>query len=326
MQLTTSFDIPIHPKPISHGDKILSLGSCFAESMGERMRQSKIDILINPFGTLFHPIPICQLLEAALEEKHLPENMFLKRDGLHFHYWTHSKVVGHSFEELREKLTGEQLLIKKFLIKSDYLILTLGTAWLYELSDTSKAVANCHKQPGKLFSKRLTGIEEMSNYLKKVISLLSGLNPNLEIILTVSPVRHIKDGIPENQLSKSLLRVLCGEFERQFGHIHYFPSYEIMVDELRDYRFYKPDLIHPTEQAEEYIWEKWKISLFPKDTQSLMDQIKSVQLELAHRPLNPKSDAHQKFLKNLKEKLERLNSQFDFSSELEKVNTELSNF
>lgn len=326
MQLTTSFDIPAHPKPISYSNKILSLGSCFAESMGKRMQHSKMDILINPFGTLFHPIPICQLLEAALEDKYLPENMFLERDGMHFHYWTHSQVMGYSFEELRGKLTGERFLSKEYLLNSNYLILTLGTAWLYELAENSEPVANCHKQPSKLFNKRLTGLDEMSNYLNKVFVLLNELNPNLEIILTVSPVRHIKDGIPENQFSKSLLRVLCGDFESQFSHIHYFPSYEIMVDELRDYRFYKPDLIHPTEQAEEYIWEKWKTSLFTKETQALMDQIKSVTLELAHRPLNPKSEAHRKFLRNLKEKLERLNTQFDFSSELEKVNTELSNF
>ncbi len=326
MQWTTSFDIPVHPKPISHTDKILSLGSCFAENMGKRMQESKMDNLINPFGTLFHPIPICQLLESALQDEYLPEDMFLERDGMHFHYWAHSQVMGYSFEELRGKLTGERFLMKEFLLKSNYLILTFGTAWLYELSDTSKPVANCHKQPSKLFNKRLTEYSEMSNYLKKIFSLLNELNPNLEIILTVSPVRHIKDGVPENQLSKSLLRVLCGEFESQFEHIHYFPSYEIMVDELRDYRFYKPDLIHPTDQAEEYIWEKWKTSLFTKESQSLMDQIKSVTLDLAHRPLNPKSETHQKFLRNLKEKLERLDTQFDFSSELEKVNTELSNF
>ncbi|WP_296698901.1 GSCFA domain-containing protein [Algoriphagus sp.] len=326
MQLTTSFDIPSHPALISFNDKILSLGSCFAESMGNKMKELKMDILINPFGTLFHPIPICQLLEAALEEKPFPENMFLERDGMHFHYWTHSQVMGYSFEELRGKLTGQRFLVKEYLLKCDYLILTLGTAWLYELTQSSEAVANCHKQPSKLFTKRLTGLDEMSNYLKKIFTLLKELNPNLKIILTVSPVRHIKDGIPENQFSKSLLRVLCGNLEEQHAQVQYFPSYEIMVDELRDYRFYKPDLIHPTEQAEEYIWEKWKNSLFTKETQNLFDKIKSVKLELEHRPLNPKSEAHKKFLRNLKEKLERLNDQFDFSSELEKVNAELSDF
>lgn len=290
------------------------------------MLENKMDILINPFGTLFHPIPICQLIDAALDDRYLPENLFLERDGMHFHYWAHSQVTGHSFEELRGRLTGERFLTKEYLLSSNYLILTLGTAWLYQMADSSEPVANCHKQPNKLFSKRLTGLEEMSSHLHQVFKKLKEKNPHLEIILTLSPVRHIKDGIPENQMSKSLLRVLCGEFANQYEQVHYFPSYEIMVDELREYRFYKPDLIHPTLQAEDYIWEKWKGSLFTKETQSLFDQISKVNLELAHRPLNPKSAAHQKFLLNLKEKLERLSSQFDFSKELESVNTTLSEF
>lgn len=326
MQWTTSFEIPPHPKPISHTDKILSLGSCFAETMGKRMQELKMDILINPFGTLFHPIPICQLIEAALEDHYLPENMFLERDGMHFHYWAHSQVMGYSFEELRGRLTGERFLTKEYLLSSNYLILTLGTAWLYELAESSEPVANCHKQPGKLFSKRLTGLDEMSNQLARVFQKLQEKNPHLQIILTLSPVRHIKDGIPENQLSKSLLRVLCGEFANDYEQVHYFPSYEIMVDELREYRFYKPDLIHPSLQAEDYIWSKWQNSLFTEESQGLFEKIKSVKLELAHRPLNPKSIAHQKFLQNLKEKLERLNSQIDFSKELETVTHTLSEF
>ncbi|MEN2281020.1 GSCFA domain-containing protein [Algoriphagus sp. SE2] len=326
MQWTTSFEIPSYPNLVSYEDKILSMGSCFAESMGKRMQDSKFDIVINPFGTIFNPIAIQRLLKMALDSSSFPENLYLEREAMHFHYLAHSQVMGYSIEELRGKLSGELSLTKDYLENGNLLILTFGTAWIYELVESGEQVANCHKQPGNLFKKRLLSLEEMTDALTSTISEISEINPHLKLILTVSPVRHIKDGVPENQLSKSLLRVLCGNLEKQFEQVHYFPSYEIMVDELRDYRFYKPDLIHPTEQAEEYIWEKWKTSLFTKETQNLFDQIKSVNLDLAHRPLNPKSEAHQKFLRNLKGKLERLNDQFDFSSELEKVTTELSNF
>lgn len=302
------------------------MGSCFAESMGKKMQDSKFDIVINPFGTIFNPIALQRLLKMALESSSFPENLYLEREEMHFHYLAHSQVMGYSLEQLRGKLNGELNLTKDYLENGNLLILTFGTSWIYELAESGEQVANCHKQPGNNFNKRLLTLEEMTDALAATISELSEINPHIKIILTVSPVRHTKDGIPENQLSKSLLRVLCGNLEEQFEQVNYFPSYEIMVDELRDYRFYKPDLIHPSEQAEEYIWDKWKASLFDKNTQNLYDQIKRVKLDLAHRPLNPKSEAHQKFLRNLKGKLERLNDQFDFSSELEKVTTELSNF
>ncbi|MBN3583279.1 GSCFA domain-containing protein [Algoriphagus aestuarii] len=323
MQWITSFDIPSHPTPISHNHKILSLGSCFAESIGNKMKELKMDILINPFGTLFHPIPICQLLEFAIHQKSLPEELILERDGMHFHYWTHSQVMGYSKEELRGKLAGELILLKEYLENSDFLIITLGSSWLYELVDSEVPVANCHKQPGKLFSKKLASLEAMQTKMNALFQQLQEINPQLKIILTVSPVRHIKDGVPENQLSKSLLRILCHQLCQNSKQAYYFPSYEIMMDELRDYRFYKSDLIHPTTQAEDYIWRKWKTALFHEDCIKLLEQVSQVNLDLAHRPLNPKSESHRKFLSNLLQKLERLNGVFDFSKEIGKVKTQL---
>ncbi|MBN7818001.1 GSCFA domain-containing protein [Algoriphagus pacificus] len=326
MQWTTSFEIPSFPNLVTHEDKILSMGSCFAESMGKRMLDSKFDILINPFGTIFNPISLQKLLKMALESSAFPGDLYLEREDLHFHYLAHSQVMGFSLEELRGKLAGELSLTKDYLENGNLLILTLGTAWIYELAESGEQVANCHKQPGNLFKKRLLSLTEMSDTLASTFSELFEFNPQLNIILTLSPVRHTKDGIPENQLSKSILRVLCADLSSQFDKVSYFPSYEIMVDELRDYRFYKPDLIHPTTQAEDYIWKKWKKSVLSEETYKLAEQIEKIKTELSHRPFNPKSESHQKFLRNLKEKLERLNTQFDFSSELEKVNAELSDF
>jgi hypothetical protein len=215
-----------------------------------------------------------------------------------------------------ENFQKQQLATQDYLKSGSHLILTLGTSWIYELGEFGR-VANCHKQPQKLFEKRLSSIEEMEEGVSKVLEKIQIQNPKLNIILTVSPVRHLKDGVAQNQLSKSLLRVLCSQLEDRFESVSYFPAYEIMMDELRDYRFYKSDLIHPTEEAEHYIWEKWQNSFFSEETRKKVDEIRKVQLELSHRPFNPESASHQKFLQNLLSKLERLNAEFDFSDEIQ---------
>jgi hypothetical protein len=202
----------------------------------------------------------------------------------------------------------------------------LGTAWTYQLKTTNSLVANCHKQPADLFEKRILSLEEMTNSLKTAFETILAKNPALKIILTVSPVRHIKDGITENQLSKSLLRVLCAELEKSFANSCYFPAYEIMMDELRDYRFYKPDLIHPTEQAENHIWEKWSESFFTPITQKKINQLSKINLDLQHRPLNPHGKGHQEFLQKLLGKLERLQPEFDFSTEIKNIRDQLQAF
>lgn len=322
----TEFPIPKSESPISHSSKILSMGSCFAQTIGQKMLDSKLDILVNPFGTIFHPNALGDLLEAGISGNQPDDNLISKRDGLFFHYSAHSDLAGKSKEELMEKLNQRIELTGEYLKTGTHLILTFGTAWVYEFKETRTLVANCHKQPSNFFEKRLLSLDEMKMALKNLFSKLSFFNPNLKIVLTVSPVRHIKDGIPENQLSKSLLRVLCADLERVSENVSYFPAYEIMMDELRDYRFYKSDLIHPSEQAENYIWEKWKHSFFTSETQSKIDQINKIRHELAHRAMNPGSEAHLKFLQNLKQKLERLQPEFDFSEELLKVQQQLSQF
>ena len=317
MQWFTEISIPKSPSPISHSSKILSMGSCFAQTIGQKMLDSKLDILVNPFGTIFHPNAIADLLEAGISGNQPDENLISERDGLFFHYSAHSDLVGNSKKELLEKLNLKTKLTGEYLKTGTHLILTLGTAWVYEFKKTQTLVANCHKQPSDFFQKRLLSLDEMKMSLKNLFSKLSAFNPNLKIVLTLSPVRHIKDGIPGNQLSKSLLRVLCSDLEKESENLSYFPAYEIMMDELRDYRFYKSDLIHPSEQAENYIWDKWAGALFTPLTQKKVNQISKIKTELNHRPLNPKSEAHRKFLQNLMQKLEQLNTEIDFSKEIE---------
>ena len=323
MRWSIDFPIPDSPFPMSHQSKILSMGSCFAQTIGQKMKNAKFDVLVNPFGTIFHPLNLADLLDHALFQDPLEKDGMLERNGLFLHYATHSDVVGKSPEELTELYFQKLSLTRSYLEQGTHLILTLGTAWIYE-HETFGRVANCHKQPQKLFEKKLTTLEEMEMGLWSVLDNFSRAFPNLKIILTLSPVRHIKDGVAENQLSKSLLRVLCANLERRMSSVSYFPAYEIIMDELRDYRFYKSDLIHPSEEAEEYIWQKWQQAIFPEATREKISEIQKVQLELAHRPFNPDTEAHRKFLQNLLAKLERLNDEFDFSREISEVSSRMN--
>lgn len=319
-----SIDFPIPPSEvqISHQSKILSLGSCFAQTIGQKMQDAKFDLLVNPFGTLFHPLNLVDLIRQSLSEQSVSPAGVLERDGLYLHYSAHSDIREKSQEALTSSFQAKLRETKAYLQTGDLLILTLGTAWIYEHHDFGR-VANCHKQPQKLFTKRLTELKEMQAEMEAILEKVQAQNPKLQIILTLSPVRHIKDGVAENQLSKSLLRVLCGRLEAKFERVRYFPSYEIMMDELRDYRFYKSDLIHPSEEAEDYIWKRWQAGHFSPETQKNVAEIEKIRLELAHRPFNPDTEAHGKFLRNLLAKLERLNAQFDFSNEIKEVTLRL---
>ncbi len=322
MQWSIEFPIPKSPQLISHRDKILSMGSCFAQTIGQKMASSKFDLLINPFGTLFHPIALAGLLHGSMQGKEPDDELILLRDGLYFHYSAHTDLAGSSSQELLDKFSMLNQATSSYLGSGDYLILTLGTAWIYKLQDGSP-VANCHKQPRHLFTKHLSPLNEMTVVLDSLFKVLHVTNPKLRIIVTVSPVRHIKDGVAENQLSKSLLRVLCAELVNTHPHVSYFPAYEIMMDELRDYRFYKPDRIHPTEEAENYIWEKWQHTYFSKETLRKTEEINKIHKELGHRPINPESVPHIRFLKNLLAKLERMNTEFDFSKEIASIRSQI---
>ena len=322
MRWSIDFPIPASPSPISHSSKVLSLGSCFAQTIGSKMQAAKFDVLINPFGTLFHPVNLADLLSQALVQGQMDPSGVVEREGILVHYAAHSEVKGATWAELEENYTSQMLRLHHSLKGATHLLLTLGTAWIYRHKEFGR-VANCHKQPSSLFEKKLSTLEELAPELESVLEELLQQHPNLNIILTLSPVRHTKEGISENQLSKSLLRVLCAQLEQRLEQVIYFPAYEIMVDELRDYRFYKSDLVHPSEEAENYIWEKWQQFSFGPETQQKVAEIQKIQLDLAHRSFNPNSHAHRKFLENLLGKLERMQGEVDFSKEIKAVKSRL---
>ena len=322
MRWAIDFSIPASPFPMSHSSKVVSLGSCFAHTIGSKMQAAKFDVLVNPFGTLFHPLNLADLLSQALVQGQMDPSGVVEREGVFVHYGAHSDVKGGTQTELEACYNQQILRLNHALKEATHLVLTLGTAWIYQHKELGR-VANCHKQPAALFEKKLSSMEELEKGLKPVVRLLNHTHPNLKIILTLSPVRHTREGISENQLSKSLLRVLCAQLEQHNEAVTYFPAYEILVDELRDYRFYKSDLVHPSEEAENYIWEKWQQFSFSLETQQKVAEIQKIQLELAHRSFNPDSEAHRKFLHNLLGKLERMQGEVDFSEEIQDVKSRL---
>ncbi len=303
--LSTPIAIKVSDDKINHNQQIISLGSCFAETMGSRLAKAKFNVLANPFGVIYHPSAIAHLLNASLANSSVMEDGYDQHNGIHFHYDFHSGLSKASKKELKNALQSSVGDTSTALQKADWLILTFGTAFRYYLKKDRRPVANCHALPGTLFDKKLSNGNEMFVDVNKALSAIQKQRPNLKVIFTVSPVRHTKDGMEENMMSKSLLRVLCGQLAEENSFVYYFPSYEIMLDELRDYRFYKSDLIHPTILAEDIIWNRFSQSYFSVETISLISKLESIHQDLAHRLMQPKSEAALKFLYSLETKIKQ---------------------
>lgn len=306
--------IPLKPNlfnQIDYKSKVLLLGSCFSENIGEKFNYFKFQTLQNPFGILFHPLAIEKLITNAINEKeYLNEDIFFNNEQWHC-FDVHSKLSHTNAEVLLSQLNNGIKETHLFLKEASHIIITLGTAWAYRYIETDDFVANCHKVPQKKFLKELLSIDEMVQSLDAIVGLVKTINPEVNFIFTVSPVRHIKDGFVENTQSKSHLIAAIYQIlllRAESRSIDYFPSFEIMMDELRDYRFYKSDMLHPNKIAVDYIWERFVsvwVDLASKDT---MEEVDKIQKGLRHKPFNPDSEAHQKFLLQIEDKIELLNA------------------
>ena len=290
--------------------------------IGERLLDCKFNALVNPYGTTFNPVSIFNLLIKSITGKPLDPDLYLNRHDHFFHYQLHSSFSGTSVEALEMKIGGTRIKVSEQLESATHLFITLGTAFVYRLLENGSIVANCHKQPQKYFSKSLLGLDEMMEGFNAFYQNILLINPGIQVVLTVSPVRHIKDGISQNQLSKSLLNVLCHQLVAAYPEIYYFPAYEIMMDDLRDYRFYKDDMIHPSFMAEEYIWEQFQTAFFNEETKDLIQHVDQIKRNLKHRPFNP----HQKFLLKLKELISLMPENLDFSHEKQSIEEQLKLF
>ena len=313
MQLQTKISLKKETKnAIDYSSKILLLGSCFSENIGDKLSYYKFQTNINPFGILFHPKAIENLITNAIDKKEYTEKDLTFQNERWHCFDAHSNLSANSKKELLGNLNTAISSTNKQLQEATHIVITLGTSWIYRFIETNNIVANCHKIPQKQFLKELLSVDEISDSLETITSLLKTVNKDINIIFTVSPVRHLKDGFIENTQSKSHLIAAIHNVINLKNNTHYFPSYEIMMDELRDYRFYKEDMIHPNNTAINYIWNKFIDTWFLESAKAIIKEVEIIQKGISHRPFNEKSDQHQHFLKNLEIKKEKLKARFSF--------------
>ncbi len=311
--------IPLEKKSknlIDYKSNILLLGSCFSENIGDKLAYFKYKSFQNPFGILFHPKAIGTLIENAVNKKDYSEkDIFFHNEQWHC-FEAHSKLSNPSKDIVLNDLNKQIKLTNKHIQESTHIIITLGTAWVYRYNETNSIVTNCHKVPQKQFSKELLSVDAISKSLSNLVSLVKGVNTNVTVLFTVSPVRHIKDGFVENMQSKAHLITAIHQFINRNGSLSeaeaYFPSYEIMMDELRDYRFYADDMIHPNQTAINYIWEKFQQVWVSDEAFKTMDAVDSVQKGLKHNPFNSKSESYKSFLDKLEAKKAFLKKDFPY--------------
>ncbi|WP_281298167.1 GSCFA domain-containing protein [Flavobacterium limnophilum] len=312
MQFRTKISIPKNDNPIDYNSKMVSLGSCFAVNMAEKLDYFKFQNTCNPFGILFHPLAIEKLVDFAVSGKQFTEeDVFFYNERWHS-FDLHSDCSNSSKEELIANLNAIVKSTRQQISEATHIIITYGTSWVYRNIDANQIVANCHKVPQKQFGKEILSVAIIENSIQNTIDLIQKINPKANIIFTVSPVRHLKDGYVENQLSKSHLISALHSSSFQLPTSSYFPSYEIMMDELRDYRFYAEDMIHPNQVAIDYIWERFSETSISEESHSVMKEVETIQKGLQHRPFNPNSESHQQFLSKLQDKMAKLVSQYSF--------------
>ncbi|MGW1454995.1 GSCFA domain-containing protein [Salegentibacter agarivorans] len=310
MEFRTKIPIKEAEPKIDYESKIFLIGSCFVENIGNKLDFFKLQNLQNPFGILFHPLAIAKFFQKLNEETlYTEKDIFQHQERWHC-FDAHSSLSNPEAEVLLKKLNSALQKARKFLQQSSHLVITLGTAWSYFHLESEQSVANCHKVPQKSFRKELQSIEEIERALNAILEDAHQINPDAEVIFTVSPVRHIKDGFIENQRSKAHLITAVHKVCEESKKTHYFPSYELMMDELRDYRFYTEDMLHPSQTAIYYIWKRFTETWFSEDSLSILNEVENIQKGLAHRPFNPNSEAHRKFLKNLNSKVSTLQKRY----------------
>ena len=309
--------VPLYPENerIDYQSTLFLLGSCFVQNIGGKLNYHQFQTLQNPLGILFHPIAIENLIIRAIEEKGYSDaDVFYFNERWHC-FDSHSDLSDPFKENLLSNLNSALLNTRNQLGEASHIIITLGTAWVYKDVETHKRVANCHKLPQKQFTKELLTESEIEVSLKRIILKLRKVNESASVIFTISPVRHLKDGFVENQRSKANLISAIGkimESASSNNNLYYFPAFEIMLDELRDYRFYAEDMVHPNNLAIDYIWKKFKSVWISEKADSVMKVVQEIQKGLAHRPFNEKAEQYQLFLKSLEEKISHLKKEYPF--------------
>lgn len=314
----TIIELPDLGFQIEHSDRVFFAGSCFAENMAQRMRQSKFSLVCNPFGVLYNPLSIAGMLETLENRKVFSESDLIPShdNSLWCSFSFHGSFSGEEPYEVLQHMNEVVVQGADAVEVADVVVLTFGTAWVYQLLDTEQIVANCHKFPESIFFRRLLSVEEI---VDRYVDLIETTLKNSRIIFTVSPIRHLRDGLHENTISKAVLHLAIEELVRRYERVTYFPSYEIQIDDLRDYRFYAEDMLHPSNLAIDYIWSKFSDGLLSQSAKDMIIECDKIAKAHLHRPFNPTSPAHLKFRESIHSRILKLQEEapyIDFSSEL----------
>ena len=299
MKFRTEIQINPAKHKITYDAGLFFLGSCFSENIFNKVDYFKFKSASNPFGILYNPAAIENIISKSLNGYTYSEKDVFELNERWHCYDSHSVLSESNKETLIENLNNATTKTSEHLKTASHLFITIGTAWVYRSKASEKIVGNCHKVPQREFDKELLSIAKIEVLLKSCISQIKAVNPSAQIVFTVSPIRHLKDGFVENMRSKSHLISAVHSIKDQIENVSYFPSYEIVHDDLRDYRFYAEDLVHPNQMAIDYIWEKFQNTWIDTTCEPIMKKVDFVQKGLAHRPFNPKAEAHQTFLKKI---------------------------
>jgi hypothetical protein len=320
----TEFSISPSLLPIELSNQIITTGSCFADDLGKWLKENKFTVEVNPFGTTYNPVSIHRALLDSIHQKEIAKEELIESNESWYHFDFHSQWSSHDESILASKLNQQISRVGEQLRKTNTIIITYGTSWVYEHISSNHIVSNCHKIPGKNFKKYLLSEEQIVSSFRELFVALKKINSEIRFILTVSPVRHLKDTVELNQVSKSILRLACHTIVNQFDAVEYFPSYEIMMDDLRDYRFYKEDMIHPSDVAVEYIAQKFSDRYFTKATKETLTDWNQIKKAIEHKPFQDQSSAHTKFLNETLNKLEAIKHRINVQDEIQEVKKRLA--
>lgn len=305
MKFRTELNISPADRPLDHGSRTLLVGSCFSDHMSGRLRYAGFDVHENPHGILFNPISIAAALNDCLDHKAYTRDDLLFNGDQWVSLSHHGRFNDPDPEVVLMSVNESVREGHDYLLQCTHLVLTLGTAWVYRHQERNRIAANCHKIPQREFRKELLSIEEIVAVLERTLSGIRQIRPELTVLLTVSPVRHLKDGLVENARSKARLLEAAHTLS-ELENVHYFPSYEIMMDDLRDYRFYEPDMIHPNRTAIDYVWEKFSEAWIHPDSRAVMTRAEKINRALEHRPLFPGSEQYREFSEKIRKEIEDL--------------------
>ena len=311
---------------LDYDNSILLVGSCFTENIGQKLKYFRFRTEINPCGIVYNPLSVANVLKMLEEGRRFTEKDLWENQGKWVSFYHHGSFAALGKEECLQGINIRLAQAAAFLKQTDYLLITFGTAWVYRHRATGIIVSNCHKFPGTDFERFRPSAEEIVQLYQPLLAGLRERNPRLKVIFTVSPIRHWKDGAHANQMSKAILLLATEALCRYVPQTYYFPAYEILMDELRDYRFYADDMLHPSPVAVSYLWECFTECYFSKETDRIMKEWEDIRKALAHKPFNAQSETYRKFLTQIVLKIERLKEKFpyfDLQKELEQCQARL---